>query len=147
MRAISCLGLALSALLMAAPARAQTTGAYTTPGAFMNLFFDFTGSNETDYPAGQPTLGQMLTQSVAAYCLSRGYSIRCNDILPGYIDTAGLEKSMTQLGGMERIAALHPLGRLGRPEEVAALVAFLLSDEASYITGVHYPIDGGYLAQ
>jgi hypothetical protein len=65
-RAIGCFGLALGALLMAAPARAQTTGAYTTPGAFMNLFFDFTGSNEPDYPAGQPTLGQMLTQSVIA---------------------------------------------------------------------------------
>src|SRR5262245_66111562 len=51
---------------MPAPARAQTTGPYTTPGAFMNLFFDFTGSNEPDYPAGQPTLGQMLTQSVIA---------------------------------------------------------------------------------
>jgi hypothetical protein len=65
-RAISCLGLALSAVLMVAPAWAQTTDAYTTPGAFMNLFFDFTGSNEPDYPAGQATLGQMLTQSVIA---------------------------------------------------------------------------------
>jgi hypothetical protein len=53
-------------LLLVAPASAQTAGAYTTPAAFMNLFFDFTGSEQPDYPAGQPTLGQMLTQSVIA---------------------------------------------------------------------------------
>lgn len=57
---------ALSILVLAAPAAAQTSGSYTAPAEFMNLFFDFTGSNEPDYPAGQPTLGQMLTQAVAA---------------------------------------------------------------------------------
>jgi len=54
-------------LLVNAPAHAQTPPAdYTTPKAFMDLFFDFTGSGEPDYPAGRPTLGQMLTQSAAA---------------------------------------------------------------------------------
>jgi len=58
---------ALSApLILAAPAPAQTASGYTAPAEFMNLFFDFTGSNEPGYPAGQPTLGQMLTQSVIA---------------------------------------------------------------------------------
>jgi hypothetical protein len=58
---------ALSApLILAAPAPAQTASGYTAPAEFMNLFFDFTGSNEPGYPAGQPTLGQMLTQSVTA---------------------------------------------------------------------------------
>jgi hypothetical protein len=52
-------------LLLASPAAAQTTN-YAAPTEFMNLFFDFTGANEPDYPAGQPTLGQMLTQSVVA---------------------------------------------------------------------------------
>jgi len=52
------------AIAAAAPARAQSAG-YTAPAEFMDLFFDFTGSNEAGYPAGQPTLGQMLTQSVA----------------------------------------------------------------------------------
>jgi hypothetical protein len=56
----------LALLLLNAPARAQAPGGYTTPAAFMNLFFDFTGSGEPDYPAGRPTLGQMLTQSVIA---------------------------------------------------------------------------------
>src|SRR6516225_7116135 len=56
---------ALSGLLIpVAPASSQTVSGYTAPTEFMNLFFDFTGSNEAGYPAGQPTLGQMLTQSV-----------------------------------------------------------------------------------
>jgi Domain of unknown function (DUF5624) len=58
---------ALSALLLIArPAPAQTADNYTAPTEFMDLFYDFTGSNEPGYPAGQPTLGQMLTQSVVA---------------------------------------------------------------------------------
>ena len=58
---------ALSGLLIpVAPASSQTVSVYTAPTEFMNLFFDFTGSNEAGYPAGQPTLGQMLTQSVIA---------------------------------------------------------------------------------
>ena len=56
----------LALLFLAAPAPAQTTGGYTAPAEFMDLFFDFTGSEEPGYPAGQPTLGQMLTQSVIA---------------------------------------------------------------------------------
>ena len=56
----------LALLFLAAPAPAQTTSGYSAPTEFMELFFDFTGSNEPDYPAGQPTLGQMLTQSVVA---------------------------------------------------------------------------------
>ena len=55
---------ALCLLLLAAPAAAQPS--YTAPAEFMNLFFDFTGSNEPGHPAGEPTLGQMLTQAVIA---------------------------------------------------------------------------------
>ena len=64
MRSIRLSCSALTALLLVAtPAPAQVTGSYTAPAEFMNLFFDFTGSEEPDYPAGQPTLGQMVTQS------------------------------------------------------------------------------------
>jgi len=59
---LSCSALT-ALLLLATPAPAQATGSYTAPAEFMNLFFDFTGSEEPDYPAGQPTLGQMVTQS------------------------------------------------------------------------------------
>jgi hypothetical protein len=50
-------------LLFATRASAQVTGSYTALAEFMNLFFDFTGSEEPDYPGGQPTLGQLVTQS------------------------------------------------------------------------------------
>ena len=64
MRSIRLSCSALTALLLlATPAPAQVTGSYTAPAEFMNLFFDLTGSEEPDYPAGQPTLGQMVTQS------------------------------------------------------------------------------------
>jgi hypothetical protein len=66
-RYLRLLAFALSALvLLATPVPAQTAGSYTAPAEFMELFFDFTGSGEPGYPAGQPTLGQMLTQAVAA---------------------------------------------------------------------------------
>ena len=55
-----------SLLIAAAPASAQTNTSYSVPTEFMELFFDFTGSDEPGYPSGQPTLGQMLTQSVIA---------------------------------------------------------------------------------
>jgi hypothetical protein len=60
-----CLLLGLM-LLPSAPVRGQTQGDYTAPKPFMDLFFDFTGREQPDYPAGQPTLGQMLTQAAAA---------------------------------------------------------------------------------
>jgi hypothetical protein len=66
MRSINLSWFAILPLLLAGPLAAQTTDNYRAPAEFMNLFFDFTGSNEPDYPAGQPTLGQMLTQSAIA---------------------------------------------------------------------------------
>lgn len=47
----------------------------------------------------------------------------------------------------QHLVGLHPIGRLGRSEEIAELVAWLSSDKASFVTGSYYPIDGGYLAQ
>ncbi len=80
------------------------------------------------------------------------FGIRVNAILPGYIYTSAFVNSCKALGLDEaeedaRASAMHLLGRQGRPEEVAAAVAFLASDESSFMTGSDLVVDGGYLAK
>ena len=75
------------------------------------------------------------------------YGVRVNAISPGYIDTP-MTAGMNEIEGARRfLESLHPLGRLGKPEEIAAAAAFLVSDDASFITGIALPVDGGYTAR
>jgi NAD(P)-dependent dehydrogenase (short-subunit alcohol dehydrogenase family) len=75
------------------------------------------------------------------------HGIRINAVLPGAIETPLLAQVMAHSPGVIGVmAAQHPLGRIGVPPEIASAVAFLASDDASFITGVALPVDGGFAA-
>ena len=85
-----------------------------------------------------------LTRSVAAR--HGGDGIRCNAVAPGTIATPTWdERAAAEPGFLERVGSYYPLGRVGRPEEVAEAIAFLASAQASWITGVTLPVDGGLM--
>jgi meso-butanediol dehydrogenase / (S,S)-butanediol dehydrogenase / diacetyl reductase len=112
--------------------------------------------------------GRACQKGVAAYATSKGAlhsftralaldhageNIRVNSISPGSIHTPMLERSAAHFGAdlpletvLQRFGAAHPLKRIGTPEEVAELAAFLVSDKAGFCTGADYQIDGGLLA-
>lgn len=73
--------------------------------------------------------------------------IRVNAIGPGFISTPLIAEMETDPTINEQLVSLHPMGRLGRPEEVAELTVFLCSGRASFITGAYYAVDGGYLSR
>lgn len=92
-----------------------------------------------------------LTKSIAADYMTRG--IRCNAICPGTVDSPSLRERVRAQADKEGrseeavyadFVARQPMGRLGKPEEIAALAAFLAGDEAAFITGTNQMIDGGW---
>ena len=87
-----------------------------------------------------------LTKAIAADFIRSG--IRCNAICPGTVQSPSLEQRIAAQGDVEKarseFVARQPMGRLGRPEEIAALAVYLASDESSYTTGQIHIIDGGF---
>ena len=88
-----------------------------------------------------------LTRSIASDFVARG--VRCNAICPGTVRSPSLEQRVRALGGDQEAAwrsftDRQPMGRLGRPEEIAALALYLASDESSFTTGTVHVVDGGW---
>lgn len=88
-----------------------------------------------------------LSKSIAADYVAKG--VRCNAICPGTINTPSLATRVAELGGdqdavWKSFKERQPMGRLGDPKEVAALVVYLASDESSFVTGAIHIIDGGW---
>lgn len=88
-----------------------------------------------------------LTRSIASDFVARG--VRCNAICPGTVRSPSLEQRVQALGGDQEAAwrsftDRQPMGRLGRPEEIAALALYLASDESSFTTGTIHVVDGGW---
>jgi len=87
-----------------------------------------------------------LTKSIAADFITQ--NIRCNAICPGTVESPSLQARIKAQGGnyedvLSAFIARQPIGRIGTPEEIAALAVYLASDESSYTTGVAWSIDGG----
>jgi len=118
-------------------------------GAIVNLASIAALSGLRDRFAYSVSKGAVLsmTRSVAADCLA--YKIRCNCICPARIHTPFVDGFLRrhypgrEQEVFEELARKQPLGRMGTPDEVAALALYLCSDEAAFVTGSAYPLDGG----
>jgi NAD(P)-dependent dehydrogenase (short-subunit alcohol dehydrogenase family) len=119
-------------------------------GSIMNVASTLGLVGARNRAAYAPSKGALiqLTKSMA---IDHGHeNIRVNAICPSFVETELTERILGQVADpaairRERTAA-HPIGRLGRPEDIAGLAVYLASDESSWVTGAVLPVDGGYLA-
>ena len=92
----------------------------------------------------------LLTKSVALHCARQKYGIRCNSVHPGAIHTPIIDKVLAQVpdpaATLAGFVASHPVGHLGHPDDIAAVVAYLASDESRFATGAAFVVDGGMTA-
>jgi 3(or 17)beta-hydroxysteroid dehydrogenase len=136
----------------AIPAMKQAAMTHVGGGSIVNIssVLGLRGASyATAYCASKGAV-RLLTKHVALHCAQMKYNIRCNSLHPGYIDTPmiapRLDQPVGNMSGRQWLEELHPLGRLGRAEEVAAMILFLLSDESSFSTGSEFVCDGGLTA-
>jgi NAD(P)-dependent dehydrogenase (short-subunit alcohol dehydrogenase family) len=130
-------------------ARAQDAIARARGMAIVNIasvgaYRSGTGDAALSYSASKAGL-VALTKSMAAEWAAQG--VRVNVVSPGVIDTSMVRIMDDPEAGSAWLKARVPMGRLGRPEEIAAVVSFLASDDASYVTGAELIADGGYMCR
>jgi NAD(P)-dependent dehydrogenase (short-subunit alcohol dehydrogenase family) len=93
---------------------------------------------------------RLLTKSIALHCVENGYGIRCNSVHPGVIDTPMVQNFFDRQPNPEAERKLWesfvPGGRFGEPEDVAKMILYLVSDDARFVNGAEFVIDGGGLA-
>ena len=129
------------------------------PGSIINVssVYGLVGTTGApDYVASKGAV-RLLSKAAALECAESGYPIRVNSIHPGFIETPMLAQGMSRMVdrglvpsvevATAAIRALHPIGRLGQPGDVAAAVLYLASDESSFMTGAELVVDGGYTAR
>jgi 2-keto-3-deoxy-L-fuconate dehydrogenase len=104
-------------------------------------------ANRLAYSASKAAVAGM-TRAIATDYVTQG--IRCNSICPGTVDSPSLHQRLKDTGDYEGALAAfigrQPMGRIGKPEEIAALVAYLASDDSNFTTGQEHIIDGGWTA-
>ena len=119
--------------------------AHNLPGVIVNSgsIHSFVGKQGVTAYAASKGGVKLLTQTLATDYAAK--NIRVNAVCPGYIDTPLLNHLTEKV--KDDLRKLHPLGRLGSPEEVANVVLFLASDQASFVNGTSLLVDGGYTSQ
>ena len=129
--------------------RAAVKAMQGSGGTIVNLSSVSGLQGDADYAAYDASKGgvRLLTKSIAVYCARERYGIRCNSVHPGSIDTPMVRNIIAEQPDPmledRQWRAGQRLGRYGKAEEVAALILFLCSDEASYVNGAEFTIDGG----
>lgn len=126
--------------LAARPLLSESKGAIVNTASMLSTFG---GPLVPAYSASKGGVAQ-LTKALAGRWASEG--VRVNAVAPGWIETEMTEGLREDPARTEAIMARTPMQRWGQPSEVGALVRWLLSEEASFVTGAIYPVDGGYLA-
>lgn len=107
------------------------------------------GHNMAAYNSAKAAV-RHLSKSVALHCAHAGNDIRCNSVHPVFIDTPildGLTRGQDRAEALQKLGRQIPLGRVGKPDDVAYAVLYLASDESAFVTGTEIRIDGGISAR
>ena len=120
-------------------------------GVILNLASVASSVGLADRFAYSTTKGAVLTMTYSIAKDYIDYGIRCNCISPGRVHTPFVDNYLNKNYPdnrdemFEKLSRSQPIGRMGRPDEIASLAAYLCSDEAAFVTGSNYPIDGGFV--